>query len=116
VSTLITASSASVLVTNGGSGCNVFWKVGSSATVGSGSKFAGSILALTSIALQTGATVDGRALARNGEVTLDNNVISVGTCAASDAGVTDTGATTPPADNDTGTPKPPCDEESEDCN
>lgn len=118
VSTLITASSASVLVINGGSGCNVFWKVGSSATVGAGSKFAGSILALTSIALQTGATVDGRALARNGEVTLDNNVIAVGTCVATDAGVTDTGATTPPeagSGTDTGTPKPPCDEESEDC-
>lgn len=115
VSTLTTASAASVLVINGGSGCNVFWKVGSSATVGTGSKFSGSILALTSIALQTRASVDGRALARNGEVTLDNNVISVGKCAATDAGVTDTGTpTTPDAGADTAAPLP-CDEESPDC-
>ena len=113
VSTLTTASNASVLVINGGSGCNVFWKVGSSATVGTGSKFSGSILALTSIALQTGATVDGRALARNGEVTLDNNVISVGKCVA--VGIPDSGTTTPDAGPETAPPPPPCDEESADC-
>jgi hypothetical protein len=54
----------------------VFWQVGSSATIGSNSAFAGNILALTSVALNTGASIDyGRALARNGAVTLDNNRI-----------------------------------------
>ena len=52
----------------------------SSATVGTSSHFAGTIIALTSIALTTGVTLDGRALARNGEVTLDTNVVSAATC------------------------------------
>jgi hypothetical protein len=79
VSTLTTASSSSVQVINGGTACNVFWQVGSSATVGTTTQFAGNILALTSIALQNGASVSGRALARNGEVTMDtNNVTNLG--------------------------------------
>jgi hypothetical protein len=66
-------------VINGGTACNVFWQVGSSATVGTTTQFAGNILALTSIALQNGASVSGRALARNGEVTMDtNNVTNLG--------------------------------------
>lgn len=77
-STLITGSGASVRVINGGDACNVFWQVGSSATLGAGSTFGGHILALTSITLTTGATIlDGSALARNGAVTLDTNSISV---------------------------------------
>ena len=80
VSTLITASNASVLMTNGGTTCNVFWKVGSSATIGTGTAFAGSIVALTSIALETDASLLGRALARNGAVTLDSNVVSIAGC------------------------------------
>ena len=79
-STLTTASSSSVLFTNGGQGDNVFWQVGSSATLGTTTQFAGSILALTSITLDTGANIDcGRALAINGAVTLDTNVVSTGT-------------------------------------
>jgi hypothetical protein len=75
-STLTTASGSAILVTNGGSGCkNVFWQIGSSATVGTATNFAGNILALTSITLTTGANVSGRLLARNGAVTLDNNAI-----------------------------------------
>ncbi len=74
--TLTTASASSVLVINGGSSCNVFWQVGSSATLGTGSTLAGNILALTSITLTTGASVDGRILARNGAVTLDGNAVS----------------------------------------
>ena len=54
VSTLTTASNASILVTNGGVDCNVFWKVGSSAIIGTGTVFVGNILALTSISLTTG--------------------------------------------------------------
>ncbi|NOT01827.1 MAG: DUF3494 domain-containing protein [Phycisphaerales bacterium] len=76
-SALTTASNSSVHVINGGDS-NVFWQVGSSATLGTGTAFAGSILALTSITLNTGASiVDGRALARNGAVTMDANNISV---------------------------------------
>jgi Ice-binding-like/Putative Ig domain len=78
-STLTTASGSSVTVINGGSACNhVFWQVGSSATLGTGTSFAGDILALTSITLTTGANTSGRALARNGAVTLDTN--NVNTC------------------------------------
>jgi hypothetical protein len=79
-SSLTTASGSSVTVINGGSSCNkVYWQVGSSATIGTGTSFAGDILALTSITLTTGANTSGRALARNGAVTLDtNNVNSCG--------------------------------------
>jgi hypothetical protein len=75
-STLTTASGSRVLVINGGSSCNVFWQVGSSATLGTGTIFAGNILALTSITLTTGATASGRLLARNGAVTLDTNTVT----------------------------------------
>ncbi|MCY1043239.1 ice-binding family protein [Corallococcus sp. bb12-1] len=80
-STLITASNSSVLLINGGQACNVFWQVGSSATVGTGSTFVGNILALTSITLTTDADISGRALARNGAVTLDSNTVTISSCA-----------------------------------
>jgi hypothetical protein len=70
---LVTASSSSVTFINGGQPCNVFWQVTSSATLGSGSTFAGTILALTSITMNDGVTLNGRALARNGQVTLIND-------------------------------------------
>lgn len=79
-STLTTASNSSVVFTNGGEGDNVFWQVGSSATLGTGTNFAGNILALTSITLNTGANITcGRALAQNGAVTMDTNNISIDT-------------------------------------
>jgi hypothetical protein len=74
-STLTTASSSKVLLINGGTSCNVFWQVGSSATLGTTTNFAGNILALTSITLTTGATNSGRNLARNGAVTLGTNQV-----------------------------------------
>lgn len=74
-STLVTASYSVVSLTNGAHVCNVFWQVGSSATIGTYSAFVGNILALASITVTTGATVDGRVLARNGAVTLDSNTI-----------------------------------------
>jgi len=93
VSTLTTASSSSVRVINGGTGCNVFWQVGSSATVGTTTQFVGNILALTSIALQNGATiVPGRALARNGEVTMDTNNVTILGCPGAPAAPTATPA------------------------
>jgi len=80
-STLTTASNSTVSMVNGAQACNVFWQVGSSATLGTDTTFVGNILALTSIAAQTGSVIDGGLLARNGEVTLDNNVVRTATCA-----------------------------------
>lgn len=108
-SALTTASDSSVSVL-GGSGCNVSWQIGSSATLGSRARIAGTILARTSITLDTGATLDGRALAHDGAVTLDSNEISSGACgglalpdgatAPVDMGNTSTpdGSAPPPAD------------------
>ena len=79
-STLITASASSIIFTNGAQACNVFWQVGSSATLGTASSFKGTILALTSITAQTNAIVEGRLLARNGQVSLDTNVITAPAC------------------------------------
>jgi len=99
-STLITASASSIVLINGAKACNVFWQVGSSATLGTASHFKGTILALTSITVQTGTTVEGRALARNGQVSLDTNVFTTPICTTTP---TTTAPTTsaPPA---TGTP------------
>ena len=72
-STLLAASSSRVALIGAAQPCNVFWQVGSSATIGTGSTFVGTVMALTTITLQTGATVQGRMLARNGAVTLDTN-------------------------------------------
>ncbi len=81
-STLITAGASNVSLVNGAQACNVFWQVGSSATVGANSTFKGNILALTSATLTTGANVEGRVLARNGVVTMDTNTITKANCAA----------------------------------
>ncbi|MGW7103019.1 ice-binding family protein [Streptomyces sp. NPDC054838] len=91
---LTTASSSNVSLINGASPCNVFWQVGSSATLGTETNFVGTIMALTSISLTTGADIDGRALARNGAVTMDTNTINRGTCAAGTTGGTTGGLVT----------------------
>ena len=75
-SSLITASTSRVNLVNGAQSCNVFWQVGSSATLGTGSTFRGTVMALTSITVTTAVTVDGRVLARNGAVTLDTDTIT----------------------------------------
>jgi type VI secretion system secreted protein VgrG len=106
-STLITGSGSTVSLINGAQACNVFWQVTSSATLGTGTTFVGNILALTSASLQTGAALDGRVLARNGAVTLDDNIITVPTCNATPA-ATPTPTTTPaPTPTTTTTPAPP---------
>ena len=80
-STLITASDSNVSLLNSARFCRIFWKVGSSATLGTNSHFVGHIFALTSISAKTGATVQGQLMARNGAVTLDSNTITNGICA-----------------------------------
>jgi hypothetical protein len=79
-STLTTSSSSSVSMTNGGSQCNVYWLVGSSATLGVNSTFLGTVLASSNITAGTGATIFGRLLALKGTTVLDNNLITVSTC------------------------------------
>jgi hypothetical protein len=77
-STLTTAAANShVVLTNGANANDIFWAVGSSATLGTSSTFEGTIIAFTSITANTGATVDGRLLALGGAVTLDTNTITV---------------------------------------
>jgi ice-binding like protein len=80
-STLVTDSASHISLINGAQACNVFWQVGSSATLGTGSTFLGSILALASITVNTGDVIEGRALARNGAVTLHDDIITVPACA-----------------------------------
>jgi hypothetical protein len=89
-SALVTASSSRVRLINGASSCNVFWQVTSSATLGSGSTFVGTIMALSSITVNSGVTIHGRTLARNGQVTLIHDTITSNTCFRAGGG-------TPPA-------------------
>jgi hypothetical protein len=74
-STLVTASGARVVLIGGAQPCQIFWQVSSSATIATSTTFVGTILALTTITMQTGATLNGRALAQTGAVNLDTNRI-----------------------------------------
>ncbi|MFA5933828.1 MAG: ice-binding family protein [Candidatus Paceibacterota bacterium] len=85
-STLTTASSSVVNLINGTQACNVFWQVGSSATLGTGSNFKGNILAMDSITDDGGSTITGRLLARNALVTLNNTTVTRTPCAATSQG------------------------------
>jgi hypothetical protein len=96
---LVTLGNAIVV---GSDPCNVWWRVGSSATLGVNTSFIGNILALTSISLQTGASLTGRALAQNGQVSLDTNTIN-GCIAAPQATSTETSTATQPAATSTTT-------------
>ncbi|WP_284433702.1 ice-binding family protein [Streptomyces sp. TUS-ST3] len=99
-STLTTAAeNSTVSLVNGASPCNVFWQVGSSATLGTHTSFVGTILANASISATTGATINGRLLADaggtgDGAVTLDTNRIFLGPCAAGGTGGTTGGVIT----------------------
>src|SRR5205823_5228944 len=76
-STLTTTAGRQVILSGGAKAANIFWQVGSSATLGTTSVMKGNILALTSITVTTGAIVEGRLLARNGAVTLDSNIVGL---------------------------------------
>ena len=108
-STLTTAEDSTVSLINGADPCNVFWQIGSSATLGTDTTFVGTIMALTSVTVTTGATIQGRALARNGAVTLDTNTITTPDCSGATTGTATTGTattgtdTTGTADTTTGT-------------
>ncbi len=95
-SELTTESASSVVLVNGASPCNVYWQVGSSATLGTTTAFQGNLMALTSISLNNGASVIGRVLARNGQVSLINNVLTGSLCG--------TGSTPPPSAEPPGGP------------
>ncbi|MGD1093186.1 MAG: ice-binding family protein [Bryobacteraceae bacterium] len=81
--TLTTATGSSIVLENGASACNVFFQVGTSATLGTGTQFIGNIFANTSVTLNTSATVMGRVIALTAAVTMDTNTVSVGSCATS---------------------------------
>ncbi|WP_222706587.1 ice-binding family protein [Lacisediminihabitans profunda] len=83
--TLDAGPGSRVLLIGGASACNVFWQVASSATLHTGAQFVGTIMALTSVSADTGATVEGRLLARTGGVTMDDNVITRPTSCATSA-------------------------------
>lgn len=100
-STLITGASSEVHLSGGAQACNVFWQVGSSATLGASSTFQGIILSNTSISVGNSAVVAGRllagAVADSGAVTLDNDTIAIPTCALPPAAATATPTATPTA-------------------
>jgi hypothetical protein len=75
--TLITGAGSQIILTGGASACNVFWQVGTSATLAANSSFVGTVMANVSITAVTGAAIEGRLLARTGAVTLDTNDITV---------------------------------------
>jgi hypothetical protein len=96
--TLTTASNTSVSLVNGAQACNVFWEVGSSATLGTGTRFVGTLMASATITAGTAATIQGRLLAQTGAVNLETNTITTSSCAAgtetTTAAETATGTTT----------------------
>ena len=103
-STLVTASNSTVDLINGANPCNVFWQVGSSATLGVGTDFVGTVMTSADITANTGATVQGRLLAQTaGAVTLDTNTINALQCAPP---TTTTTPTTPPTSEPSETTEP----------
>jgi hypothetical protein len=105
-STLTTDTGTHIFLTNGAQACNVFWQVGSSATLNTGTTFQGTILALTSISVLSGDTIYGRAMARNGAVTLDDDTITAPGCTTTPPPTPTPTATTPTPTPTSTTPTP----------
>ena len=101
-STLVTTTSRQVILSGGAQAANVFWQVGSSATIGGSSVFKGTILAAQSVTMDTGATLEGRALARVGAVALDANTITVPTTVSPSAILVSAAVVTGPYTDATG--------------
>ncbi len=79
-STLTTAAGSTVSLINGAQACNVFWQIGSSATLGTGSTFKGNLMAAVAITDNGGSNVEGRLMASTGAVTLNNTTVTKATC------------------------------------
>ncbi len=108
-SSLTTATDSEVAFLGDAASCNVYWQIAESAVIGTGTDFVGTVMASTSISMDSGATLEGRALARTGEVTLINNTITAPVCDVPTP--TDTPTETPtetpsPTDTPTVTPVP----------
>ena len=103
--TVITAAGSTMTLVNGAQACNVYWKVGSSATIGANSTFVGHVYALTTITANTGAAIKGQLLARNGAVNLNANTITNSACVTPTPTPTPT-VTPTPTPTVTPTPKP----------
>jgi len=93
--TLITSTGSTMTLVNGAQACNVYWKVGSSATLGTNSTFVGHVYALTTITAESGAIIQGQLLARTGAVNLNANTIANPACAAPTPTPTPTVTATP---------------------
>lgn len=104
VSTLTTGSGSTIVFTGGAQECNVFWRVGSSATLGTGSHFAGTLIAQASVSANTLATISGQLFAQTAAVTLQSNVFTAPTCDTSGGSGGTIPAPTPPTP---GTPTGP---------
>ena len=110
VSTLTTGAGSTVVLSGDVQECNVFWRLGSAATLGAGSHIVGTVIARSSVSAVTGATIAGRLFAQDAAVTLQSNRFTAQTCDTSGgngdiwgAGEDDTGpGTTPPTDSESG--------------
>jgi hypothetical protein len=91
-SSLTIGSASQIVITGGASACNVFWEVGSSATIGTSAHFQGTVMASASVSAATGATIQGRLLAKTAAVTLQSNAITAPTGCAPGSAPTTTGA------------------------
>lgn len=100
---LTTATDSEVAFLDDAASCNVYWQIAESAAIGTRSDFVGTVMASTSISMDDGATLEGRALAQTGEVTLINNTITAPVC---DAPTPTPTATPTPTDSPSATPVP----------
>ena len=106
VSTLTTAAGADFAFIGPVQACNVFWRIGSSASIGTGAAFVGTVIAQASVTVGTDATIEGRLLAQTAAVTLLNNVFTAPGCDEEGGDGTQLGTLVAPVDTVDGTPRP----------